>query len=156
MKTYPVLVAAAVVAAGALATAPAHAATDPKTVHFGGWQYDSPGSDTRSNTSLNNEWINIHNGTSSAVQLKGWSVEDTAGHRYVLPSYRIGAGRTVKLHTGRGTNTAGHLYWGSGNYIWNNTQDMAFLFKPNGYDFKSCFAGHDFDDPNPYNCHNES
>lgn len=33
---------------------------------------------------------------------------------------------------------------------------MAFLFKPNGYDFKSCFAGHDFDDPNPYNCHNES
>jgi hypothetical protein len=36
-------------------------------------------------------------------------------------------GATVKIHTGKGTNTAYHRYWGRGWYVWNNTGDKATL-----------------------------
>jgi len=34
------------------------------------------------------------------------------------------------IHTGSGTNGTGNLYWGSGNYISNNTGDRVTLVKP--------------------------
>jgi hypothetical protein len=33
----------------------------------------------------------------------------------------------VRLHTGKGTNTAVHRYWGRSWYVWNNTGDAAWL-----------------------------
>lgn len=44
--------------------------------------YDSPGSDTRSNTSLNAEYVQVKNSTSRGVSLKGWTVSDASNHRY--------------------------------------------------------------------------
>jgi hypothetical protein len=39
----------------------------------------------------------------------------------------------VRVHTGSGENGAAHnIYWGSGNYIWNNGGDRATLVKPTG------------------------
>jgi hypothetical protein len=36
----------------------------------------------------------------------------------------------VRIHTGRGTTRAGHLYLGSGRPIWNNDGDAATLIDP--------------------------
>ena len=108
------------------------------SIHLYKVYYDSPGSDTRSNSSLNAEYVQIKNSTSSAVQLKGYTVRDNTGYTYTFPSYKISAGKTVLVHTGKGTQSAGHVYWGRGSYVWNNDKDTATLRKPSGAFRDSC------------------
>jgi len=80
-------------------TVPSYAAATP-AVSFTKIQFNSPGSDTRSNTSLNAEWVRMTNNTRSAIQLKSWTVRDKAGHVYTFKtSYSLGAGKRVYLHT---------------------------------------------------------
>ncbi|MER6393676.1 lamin tail domain-containing protein [Streptomyces sp. NPDC001523] len=112
--------------------------------------YDSPGSDTRTNASLNGEWVQITNGTASAVNLKNWTLTDASRHAYTFGTFTLKAGKTVTLKTGRGTNTATTLYQQSAAYIWNNDKDAATLRRANGtvhhtcaynstrYDYKNC------------------
>jgi hypothetical protein len=136
------IIAAAVVAlAGSLAAgAPASAATPP--LRFHGAQYDSPGSDTRSNASLNAEWISLVNSGSRAVNLTGYTVRDKANHVYTFGNVTIPAnGGRIWLHTGKGSNTAKARFWGSGNYIWNNTGDTAYLRNASGKQLDSCSWG---------------
>ncbi|GAA2710252.1 lamin tail domain-containing protein [Actinoplanes palleronii] len=112
--------------AGALMIAAAPAPAAP-TVRFHSTQYDSPGKDTRANDSLNAEWIALVNPGDQAVSLKGWQIAD-ASRTYTFGTVTIaGKGGKVVLHTGRGTDTATQLYWNSGNYVWNNTGDVATL-----------------------------
>lgn len=92
-------------------------------------QYDSPGSDTGSNKSLNAEWVKIKNTGKKAVNLKRWTLRDTSSHVYSFGNFKLKAGRTVTIHTGKGSNNAKHRYWGSGAYIWNNDGDTAKLKK---------------------------
>jgi hypothetical protein len=94
-------------------------------------QYDSPGSDTGSKSSLNAEWVKIKNKGSKAVSLSGWTLRDTAGHVYDFGSFTLKADTTVTVHTGQGSNGSKHRYWGSGAYIWNNDGDTAKLKKGN-------------------------
>jgi Lamin Tail Domain len=69
--------------------------------------YNSPGSDTGSNTSLNAEWVLIKNTAAKAISLKGWTLRDTSSHVYHFPStYKLGAGHSVKVHTGKGPTRA--------------------------------------------------
>jgi hypothetical protein len=89
--------------------------------------FDSPGSDTGSNSSLNAEWITLKNTGSTGKYLTGWTIRDPAGHVYRFGTYKLRASRTVTVHTGSGSNTAGHRYWGSDWYIWNNDGDNARL-----------------------------
>jgi hypothetical protein len=103
---------------------PAQAAT---RMHIYKIQYDSPGSDTGSNSSLNAEWVQLHNRSGSRLNLSGWTLRDTAGHVYKFGTYRIKAHGYVKIHTGRGTNTQTDRYWSHGWYVWNNTGDRATL-----------------------------
>jgi len=140
-------VAAAASASVALLPTQAQAAG---SIHLYKVYYDSPGSDTRSNSSLNAEYVQIKNSTSRAVQLKGYTLRDKTGYTYTFPSYRVSAGKTVKVHTGRGSQSAGHVYWGRGAYVWNNDKDTTTLRTPSGafrdscsynstrYDYKMC------------------
>lgn len=89
--------------------------------------YDSPGTDTRTNTSLNGEWIRLRNVCSTGKSLTGWTIKDVAGHKYTFSTYTLKAYGYVKIHTGSGTNTATDRYWRSGSYIWNNDKDTAYL-----------------------------
>ncbi|WP_274557793.1 lamin tail domain-containing protein [Streptomyces spiramyceticus] len=132
--------AALAVLAGSLlaATTPAQAAAHQGGLHLGKIQYNSPGSDTRTNTSLNAEWVEIHNNTRSAIQLRDYKLKDNTGYTYTFGTYRIGAGATVRVHTGKGTNTAAHRYWGRTSYVWNNTSDKARLIRPSGTQLDSC------------------
>jgi hypothetical protein len=45
-------------------------------------QYDSPGSDYGSNSSLNAEWVKIKNTGGKRKNLDGWTLRDKAGHVY--------------------------------------------------------------------------
>lgn len=116
-------------AAAALTIVPAQASG---SVHLTKIYYNSPGSDLRSNTSLNAEYVTITNTTGAAVQLKGWVLVDASNHKYTFTSYSLAKGRSVTIHTGHGTNTATNRYQNSGNYIWNNDHDKATLKRNTG------------------------
>jgi Lamin Tail Domain len=108
------------------------------SIQFRRIQYDSPGSDTGSNTSLNAEYVVLKNVTTRNISITGWTVRDTANHVYKFGTFTLGAGKSVTLHTGRGTNSSTHRYWGSGAYIWNNTGDTAILKTPSGTTAYTC------------------
>ncbi|WP_158055891.1 lamin tail domain-containing protein [Halorussus halophilus] len=81
---------------------------------------------------LNDEYVDIANDGSSALDMTGWSVEDEAGNSYQFPGgFTLGAGNTVRLHSGDGTDSSTDLYWG-GSYIWNNGGDTVYLFDSSG------------------------
>ncbi|MDX3230658.1 lamin tail domain-containing protein [Streptomyces sp. ME19-01-6] len=149
MRTRMLAAAVATAAATTVALLPTQAQA-AGSIHLYKVYYDSPGSDTRSNSSLNAEYVQIKNSTSSAVQLKGYTVRDNTGYTYTFPSYKISAGKTVKVHTGKGTQSPGHVYWGRGSYVWNNDKDTVTLRTASGafrdscsynstrYDYKMC------------------
>jgi hypothetical protein len=96
-------------------------------------QFDPPGDDDLANTSLNKEWVQVHNFGVKPWTLTGWSLRDVTGYKYVFPDgFTIQPGDTVTVHTGSGKNRALHLYWGQGGYIWNNTGDKATLKNATG------------------------
>lgn len=117
---------AAVLISGAsvLLAAPAQAAS---SVRFSYVQYDSPGKDTGSIASLNAEWVRVTNPSARARDLTGWVIRDKAGHVFRFPQFTLGAGQSVRVHTGPGANTRTDLHWRSRAYIWNNTGDTATL-----------------------------
>src|SRR3954447_9765565 len=107
-----------------LAAGPAEAAFP---VRVSTVQYDSPGSDTGSNASLNAEWVRLHNYGSKAKVLTGWTLRDTSSHVYTFGSFKLRPGHSVRIHTGQGSNTSTDRYQGRGWYVWNNTHDKAIL-----------------------------
>src|SRR3954453_98089 len=117
--------AAAACAFAIAATAvPAEAAS---TVQFGTIKYNSPGSDTATNASVNGEYVVLKNSGTTARSLTGWTVRDAANHVYKFGSFSLGAGKSVVLHTGKAPNTSPSRYWGLGYHVWNNTGDKAYL-----------------------------
>ena len=137
-KSVSIIAAAALALGAALAVgSPAEAATP--ALRFHGAQYDSPGSDTRSAASLDNEWVSLVNTGSKSVNLNHYTIRDAANHVYTFGNVSIaGRGGRLWLHTGKGTNTTANRYWGSGNYIWNNTGDTAYLRNSAGKAVDSC------------------
>lgn len=114
---------------GVAAAEPAQAAG---SVHIAEIYYNSPGSDTRSNASLNAEWVKITNSTSRAATLTGWTLSDASRHVYTFGSFRLGAGKSVYVHTGHGGDTAVHRYQNRSAYVWNNDRDTATLRRSTG------------------------
>ena len=92
-------------------------------------QYDSPGSDSGSNSSLNAEWVLIRNTGSANRSLTGWTLRDPAGHVYRFPTFTLKAGASVYVHTGTGAATSAHRYQNRSWYVWNNTGDTAATLK---------------------------
>ncbi len=101
--------------------------------------YDSPGSDSGSNSSLNGEWIQLKNNCAGNKSISGWRIRDSANHWYTFGSLTLGVGAKVKVHTGSGSNTGTDRYWNAGGYVWNNTGgDKAFLYNSSGSLMKTC------------------
>lgn len=117
------------------------AAEAASPVRFAGVQYDSPGADTGSNTSLNAEWVRITNHASTAKVMTGWKLRDRTGYLFTFPTFTLGAGKSVKIHTGKGTNSRTDLYWRQSSYIWNNTGDKAILKNKAGVIVDTCSWG---------------
>ncbi|MGW2016693.1 lamin tail domain-containing protein [Streptomyces sp. NPDC001927] len=149
LRTRTAAAAVTAVAFGGLLALPSPAQA-AGSVHLYKVYYDSPGTDRGANSSLNAEYVVIRNTTGSAVSLKGWTLTDAANHKYTFGTYTLGKGKTVTVHTGKGTNTAAHRYQNRGWYVWNNDKDTATLKTANGakvdtcsynstrYDYKMC------------------
>lgn len=90
-------------------------------------RFDSPGSDTGTNASRNAEWVRVVNPGTRVRYPNGWTVHDASGHVYRLRLARLGAGHSVTIHSGSGSDTAADVYWGAADYIWNNSGDTATL-----------------------------
>ena len=135
MPARPVLAAAGCAVAVAVTALPADAAG---AVQLGRIQYDAPGSDTSRNTSVNGEYVVIRNAGTTARSLKGWTVRDAARHVYTFGTFTLGAGKSVVLRTGKGTNTSTTRYWGLGWHVWNNTGDTAYLRNAAGTAMDTC------------------
>ncbi|MYS05848.1 lamin tail domain-containing protein [Streptomyces sp. SID6041] len=108
------------------------------SVHLYKIYYDSPGTDRRSNASLNAEYVQIRNTTGAAVNLRGWTLTDAANHKYTFGNYVLGKGKIVTVRTGRGTNSTANVYQNRGAYVWNNDRDTATLKKSNGARVDTC------------------
>ncbi|OYT32961.1 nuclease [Archaeoglobales archaeon ex4484_92] len=91
--------------------------------------YDAPGND---NYNPNGEYVVIRNYGADPVNLIGWKLRDEAGHTYIFPDYTLESGGTVYVHSGKGTDSDGRLYWGSSHAIWNNGGDTAYLYDSTG------------------------
>lgn len=101
--------------------------------------YNSPGSDNRSNASLNAEWVKLQNRTAHPVSLSGWTLRDTSRHVYHFAvGYSLRAHGTVRVHTGSGRDTQRNLFQNRGWYVWNNDGDTAILRGPAGNNRDRC------------------
>ena len=110
------------------------------SVRFTRIQYNPPGTDNAAN--LNNEWVQVTNNTRGTVNLRGWTVRDAAGNVYTFTTtVYLGAGKSLIVHTGKGTATTGHRYWGRTTYVWNNGGDTATLRTGAGRTIDSCRWG---------------
>jgi hypothetical protein len=96
-------------------------------------------------TNLDTEYIVFKNKSTSAVKMKGWkiiSAPSTDHQYYVFPRFALGAGKTVTLYTGNGTNTSTKLYWHATTPRWNNDGDKAVLKNAAGTTVDTCqYAG---------------
>ena len=127
-------------AAALVGAAPAEAVNP--TLHFSKAYVNSPGTDTGTNYSINSEYVVISNSSYTAsFTLTGYTVSDRSAHVYRFRTFVLKPRASVTLHSGIGTNTSTHLYWGSRAYIWNNTGDAAYLRWPGGTAADSCSWG---------------
>ncbi|MBB2747387.1 UNVERIFIED_ORG: putative extracellular nuclease [Microbispora rosea subsp. rosea] len=132
------LLVSAAVSVGALLVASPPALAAGPAIQITKIYYDSPGKDTRSNTSLNAEYVWLKNTSSKTVAVTGWTLADTSRHRYIFPAFSIPAGKTITIRTGSGKSGTSTRYWGMGNYVWNNDKDTASLRNAGGKLIDSC------------------
>jgi hypothetical protein len=100
--------------------------------------YNSPGPDYGGNSSLNHEWVQLHNRSGSSINLANWTLRDKAGHIFKFGSYTIKPYGYVTIHTGKGAGTKTDRYWNRSWYVWNNTGDTAVLKNQNGTVIDQC------------------
>lgn len=81
------------------------------------------------------ECVILHNDSARAIALGGWTLRDAAKRPHVYafaPARQVGAGRELRVWSGRGTDDAGNVYWGRRKAVWNNAGDVARLVDPDG------------------------
>jgi Lamin Tail Domain len=138
-RSLQLLVIAAVAAFAINVTPPASGEADAAScVKIYRIYYNSPGSDTRTNTSLNGEWIQLKNTCTTSKVLTGYRFVDASSHWYTFGTYTLKASAYVKIHTGSGTNTSTDRYQNRGAYVWNNDKDTAKLYNSSGTLLRTC------------------
>jgi hypothetical protein len=112
------------------------ASSSDKNVYISGLRLGLPGE------TPNDEYVKITNKGKTYVSMKGWRIQDEhVNHKYFFPSsYKLKAGATVTLKSGKGSSSAKVLYWNH-NFVWNNINpdnlkdqhgDIASLYSPRG------------------------
>ena len=71
---------------GALLLVIAMALPASAKIEFHRIAYNPSGSDTGTNSHLNQEFVVLHNTGSRARRIGNWRIRDLAGHRYTLPA----------------------------------------------------------------------
>lgn len=104
---------------------------------IGDTQANAPGDDREN---LGEEWIELVNDGSQAVDLDGWTLrDDTTSNRFSLPSLTLNPGSTVRVVTGGGSSSDAVLYLGEDFPVWSNGGDTVLLVDPEGVITASAF-----------------
>src|SRR5215207_4844362 len=91
-----ILVAVVALAAPSAAWALDHRAAQSPAMRLAKVQYDPPGDDDGSNTSLNEEYVQIRNSGAKPWTLTGWSIRDVTGYKFAFPEgFTVQTGDTV-------------------------------------------------------------
>ncbi len=95
------------------------------------WEWNPPGNESKN---PNAEYIEFCNQGSAPVDMTGWVLVSSQGNqRFIFPSFVLGPGACVKVHSGKGENTATDLYWGYWQAVWSNSKpETARLFDASG------------------------
>jgi len=137
------LLAAAVLSTTVLAPL---ALTPPPAIAGGGVAitavYYDPGPGSDPLAQLNQEYVVLRNNSARAIRLTGWKMHDIprAGvvHTYRFPKFRLRPGKTVRIHTGKGSRTRTDLYWGRSDYVWGDDSDKVTLQNRAGAVIDTC------------------
>ncbi|MFD7922951.1 lamin tail domain-containing protein [Streptomyces sp. NPDC059740] len=116
----------------AAAPGASHAPSARSSVVFGAVQYDAPGPDTRSDRSLNGEWVTVTNRGNRSVELSGWTIGNRSERLYRFGHLRLAPHASVKVHTGHGRNTSRDVYQDRNRHVWGN-RDTATLRDTRGH-----------------------
>ncbi|MET8164011.1 lamin tail domain-containing protein [Streptomyces sp. NPDC005329] len=131
--TAAALTAGALVGAMALpASASDHARPNRPEVRISAVQYDAPGRDDRSRSSLNKEWVELTNTTRHTINLDGWTLKNEDGRTYTFHHYRLEGRSTVRVHTGEGRDSRRDLFQDRNKEVWDNRSDTATLRNDHG------------------------
>lgn len=104
------------------ATVPIGPTTAPANVQIILIVYNPAGDD------VTGEYVRIENKGGLTAVLAGWTLSDNDSHVYNFPSgFSLAPGAAAQVWTKGGTNNATNLYWGSGQGIWTNIGDTAYL-----------------------------
>ncbi|OEU88647.1 hypothetical protein DB35_17485 [Streptomyces abyssalis] len=96
--------------------------------------FDPSGSDAKN---PNGEYVQVKNRSAAAVGLKDYKLVDAGGTSYSFPDVSLGAGNTVTVRMGKGTNSASTLFRGRSNIL-NNDGDAILLQRGNGTVSDAC------------------
>jgi rubrerythrin len=76
----------------------------------------------------NEEYVEYVNTGDGPLDLTGWTVSNDAGTTYEFPDgFTLAPGETVRLYTGRGTDSSGELYWGNPEEVWDDQIDTMIV-----------------------------
>jgi micrococcal nuclease len=93
-------------------------------------QYNPPGPDDEV---LNDEFVILANEGGGDIELAGWILRDESSqNRYVFGGPTLGAGDSVTVRTGCGTNRPGTVHWCSERSVWSNGGDTVILQDQHG------------------------
>ena len=78
----------------------------------------------------NNEFVEItldaRYVTTTTFDMTRFSLRNKRGDAFAFPAgFQMEVGRSVRVYTGPGVNTATELYWGLGAGVWDNVSDCA-------------------------------
>lgn len=66
------------------------------------------------------------------VNLVGWTLVDSEGHKFTFPDLTLLTNAEVKVRTASGANTATDLFWGQSVPRWGASGTVAYLRDPSG------------------------
>jgi len=96
------------------------------------YRWDVPGGDDGPNS----EWIEITNHSEHPVDLRDWQLSDNVNRLDFEDGRILGAGKTLRVYIGSGSDTSSKMFWGlSGQILFSN--DMIQLHTPHR-DLASC------------------
>jgi hypothetical protein len=79
------------------------------------------------------EYVTLRNEGAQAIDLAGWSLGDTVGHRlHITTSLVVDRNKAVNVHTGPGANDADDYFCNRRVAVWNNKGDTITLRSADG------------------------
>ena len=75
---------------------------------------------------VNNEAVELHNDSGSAINLEGWTLSSDGGEAvFEFPEFRMRQDSRVRIFTRQGTDTPAALYWARDDAAWQAGQTLS-------------------------------